>query len=241
MALVHYQPRTPTHISRTPTSSSRNTPPSSYTHRSSTTPSRPSSSRQNSSSSASSTGSSYTCISTRTFGTSSRPGYAPGQAPHDYFYNENVREEWDSAPVDGSGRRVRQTRVRGRGSEWPAQSAYASPISRIDESTSGRGSRHLRYGGLGDETWDNDTVSPADSISQVSSQQPSRYSSRRERMSGMEPSREHYPQSGYSRRPSVMDVGFRDVGMSFGGSRMGSGMLSRANGFLVRIEEPDEL
>jgi hypothetical protein len=242
MALVHYHPHTPTHISRTPTSSSRNTRPSSYTHRSSTaTPSRPSSSRHNSSSSASSTGSSYTCTSTRTFGTSSRPGYAPGQAPHDYFYNESVREEWDSAPVDGSGRRVRQTRVRGRGSEWPAQSAYASPISRIEESPSGRGSRHLRYGGYEDETWDNDTVSPADSISQVSSQQPSRYSSRREGISGMGSSREHYPQSGYSRRPSAVDAGFRGVEMGSCGSRMGSGMLSRANGFLVRIEEPDEL
>jgi hypothetical protein len=240
MAMVQYHPHTPTHISRTPTSSSRNSHPSSYTHRSSTaTPSRPSSSRHNSASSASSTGSSYSYTSTRTFGTSSRPGYAPGQAPHDYFYNESVREEWDSAPVDGSGRRVRQTRIRGRGSEWPAQNAYASPILRVDEGQSERGSRHLRYGGFEDETWDNDTVSPADSISQVSSQHPSRFSSRRSGMNGMEPSREQYPQSAYSRRPSVMDAGFEGMHMGSGGSRMGSGMLSRANGLLVRIEEPD--
>jgi hypothetical protein len=83
-------------------------------------------------------------------------------------------------------------------------------------------------------------VSPADSISQVSSQQPSRYSSRRSGPSEMEYSREQYPQSAYSRRPSVMDAGFRGMEMGSGGSRMGSGMLSRANGLLVRIEEPDE-
>jgi hypothetical protein len=240
MALVPYNSHAPTHVTRTSASSSHNSHPSSYTVRSSTTPSRHSSSRHSSSSSVSSTSSSYTCISTRTFGTSSRPGYTPGQAPHDYFYNEDVREEWDRAPVDPSGRRVRTTRIRGRGRQWHSQGAYASPLSSVDDSLSGRNSRHTRYSEPEEETWEEDTVSPADSISQVSSQ-PSRHSSRRSGMSGIGGPRDRYPQSGYSRVPSVMDAGLGSVHVSSGGSRMGGGMMSTANGLLVRIEEPDWL
>lgn len=236
MALVQYTPRAPTHVSRFSGSSSRTSRPSSHTHRSSSTaPSRDSSSRYHSSSSA---GSSYTSISTRTFGISSRPGYAPGQAPHDYFYNEDAREEWESASLDDFGRRVRATRIRGRGSEWPAQDAYASPMPSIHDRPSERGSRHLRYDEREDEAWENDTVSPADSISQISSH-PSGHSSRRSGRSGVGPSRDHYPQSGYSRRPSMVEDGREGVYAGSGGSRMGSGMMSMANGRLVRIEEPD--
>lgn len=242
MALVPYNPRTPTHVSRSSTSSSRNSHHSSHTYRTPTSaPSRHTSSRSSSSSSASSTGSSYTRISTQTFGMSSRPGYAPGQAPHDYFYNEDVREEWDSAPIDSYGRRIRQTKIRGRGSEWPAQSAYASPMSSIGGSPSERGSRHLRYDEAEDEASDNDTVSPTDSISQVSSQ-PSRRSSRasgRSGMSGTGSARYHYPQSGYSQRPSMIDTGFGGMDLNPYGSRVGSGGISVANGRLVRIQTPE--
>ena len=239
MALVPYTHQTPSHISRASTHSSRNSHHSSSTHRSPTSaPSRHTSSRSNSSSSASSTGSSYTRVSTMTFGTSSRPGYAPGQAPHDYFYNEDVREEWDSAPMDAYGRRVRQTRIRGRGSEWSGQDMYASPMSRIDDGVSRRGSGHGSYVEREGYGSDDETVSPADSISQVSSQ-PSRQSSRMSRFSGVGSARDHYPQSGYSRRPSVMDAGLGGMRTGTGSSRTGSGTMSMANGRLVRIEVPE--
>lgn len=241
MALVPYNDYTPSHISRPSTHSSRNTHHSSSTHRSpASAPSRHSSSRSNSSSSASSTGSSYTRISTQTFGVSSRPGYAPGQAPHDYFYNEDVREEWDNAPVGADGRRVRQTRIRSRGSEWSGRDTYVSPMSSIGGGQSQRGSSYRRFVEDGEDGSDNETVSPADSISQVSSQ-PSRYSSRRSGVSGMGSARDHYPRSGYSQRPSMIDARQGGMYAGPGGSRIGSDMISVANGRLVRVEVPELL
>ncbi|KAM0702346.1 hypothetical protein Q7P35_011256 [Cladosporium inversicolor] len=240
MALVPYNDYIPTHISRPSTHSSRNTHHSSSTHRSpASAPSRHSSSRSNSSSSASSAGSSYTRISTQTFGISSRPGYAPGQAPHDYFYNENMREEWDNAPVGSDGRRVRQTRIRSRGSEWSERDTHLSPMSSIGSGQSQRGSSYRRFVEDGEDASDNETVSPADSISQVSSQ-PSRYSSRRSGVT-MGSARDHYPQPGYSQRPSVIDVRQGGMHTGPGGSRIGSDMISVANGRLVRVEVPDLL
>ncbi|GAB7332258.1 hypothetical protein MBLNU13_g04103t1 [Cladosporium sp. NU13] len=146
MTMVPYKDYAPSHISRPSTHSSRNTHHSSSSYRS--LPSAPSrhSSRSSSSGSASSTGSSYTKISTQTFGISSRPGYVPGQAPHDYFYNEDVREEWDNAPVGPDGRRVRQTRIRGRGSAWSGQDMYMSPLSSVGDGGSQRGG--LDFAGL---------------------------------------------------------------------------------------------
>ena len=236
MALVPYNAYTPTQISRPSTHSSRNTHHSSSTHHSA--PSRPPSSRSSSSSSASSTSSSYTRISTRTFGVSSRPGYAPGQAPHDYFYNEDVREEWDNAAVGFDGRRVRQTRVRSRGSEWSGQDLYVSPMSRIADGESRRGSSGGRSLADAEEDGsDNETVLPADSISQVSAQ-PSRHSSRRSGVSGMGYARDHYPRSEYSQRRSATDARLEGLHMRSGGSRTGSGMISVANGRLVRVEVP---
>lgn len=241
MALVPYNDYTSTHISRPSTHSSRNTRHSSSTHRSPTSaPSRLSSSRSSSSSSASSTGSSYTRISTQTFGVSSRPGYAPGQAPHDYFYNEDVREEWDNAPVGSDGRRVRQTRIRSRGSEWSGRDTFMSPMSSIDGGQSRRGSGYRGFVEAEGDVSDNETVSPADSISQVSSQ-PSRYSSRRSGMSGTGSVRDQYPRSGYSPRPSMMNARQGSMHTRSEGSRLGSGMISVANGRLVRVEVPELL
>lgn len=240
MALVPYNDYTPSHVSRPSTHSSRNTHHSSSTHRSpASAPSRHSSSRSNSSSSASSTGSSYTRISTQTFGISSRPGYAPGQAPHDYFYNEDVREEWDNAPMGPDGRRVRQTRIRSRGSEWCGRETHVSPMSSIGGGQSQRGSSYRRLVEDGEDGSDSETVSPADSISQVSSQ-PSRYSSRRSGVS-MGSARDQYPWSGYSQRPSMMDARQGGMRAGSGGSRIGSDMISVANGRLVRVEVPDLL
>jgi len=239
MALVPYNAYTPTQISRPSTHSSRNTHHSSSTHHSPTSASsRPPSSRSSSSSSASSTSSSYTRISTRTFGVSSRPGYAPGQAPHDYFYNEDVREEWDNAAVGRDGRRVRQTRVRSRGSEWSGQDMYVSPMSRIGGGESRRGSSGGRsFAGAGEDGSDDETVLPADSISQVSAQ-PSRFSSRRSGGSGMGSARDDYPRSEYSQRRSATDARLEGLHVRSGGSRTGSGMISVANGRLVRVEVP---
>jgi len=239
MAMVPYKDYTPSHISRPSTHSSRHSHHSSSSHRSlPSAPSRHSSSRPSSSSSASSTGSSYTKISTQTFGISSRPGYAPGQAPHDYFYNEDVREEWDNAPMGSDGRRVRQTRIRRRGSEWSGQDMYMSPASSIGDEESRRGSGYRGFVEAEEDGSDNETVLPADSISQVSFQ-PSGYTSRRSGVSGMGSARDHYPRSGYSQRPSMIDA--RQGGMSArsGGSRAGSDMISVANGRLVRVEVPD--
>lgn len=234
MALVPYNGYTPSHVSCPSTHSSRNTRYSPSTHRSlASGPSRHSSSRSSSSSSASNTGSSYTRISTQTFGISSRPGYAPGQAPHDYFYNEDVREEWDNAPVGPDGRRVRQTRIRSRGSEWSDRDSFVAPLSR-------RGSEYRDFAEAEDDGSDNETVSPADSISQASSQ-PSRYPSRRSGVSGMGSTRDHSPRSQYSQRPSMINA--RHGGMHTGSSssRIGSGMISVANGRLVRVEVPEML
>ena len=237
--MVPYNDYTPSHISRPSTHSSRHSHHSSSTHRSPTSaPSRHSSSRSSSSSSASSTGSSYTKISTQTFGISSRPGYAPGQAPHDYFYNEDVREEWDNAPVGSDGRRVRQTRFRRRGSEWSGQDMYMSPASSIGDGESRRGSGYRGFVEAEEGGSDNETVLPADSISQVSFQ-PSRYSSRRSEVSGMGSARDHYPRSGYSQRPSMINARRGGVSARLGGSRVGSDMISVANGRLVRVEVPD--
>ena len=240
--MVPYNYYTPSHISRPSAHSSRNTRHTSSSSSSSrrsppSAPSRHSSSRSSSSSSASSTVSSYTQFSTMTFGISSRPGYAPGQAPHDYFYNEDVREEWDNVPVGPDGRRVRQTRIRGRGSAWSGQDSFVSPMSSIGEGGSRRGSGHRGFVEAEDDGSGDETVSPADSISQVSSQ-PSRYSSRRSGVSGMGSARDYHPRSGYSQRPSMVDA--RQGGMSavLGGSRAGSG-ISVANGRLVRVEVPD--
>jgi hypothetical protein len=101
-------------------------------------------------------------------------------------------------------------------------------------SGSGTGSGSLRY--VDDvrgqeEDWENDTVSPADSISQVSS--PSSSAARR--------SGGQYPQSRYLERSCGLEGGMRGLGMgSTGGSRIsgrGNGM-SMANGRLVRVEAP---
>lgn len=238
--MVPYNDYTPSHVSRPSTHSSRHSHHSSSTHRSPTSaPSRHSSSRSSSSSSASSTGSSYTKISTQTFGISSRPGYAPGQAPHDYFYNEDVREEWDNAPLGPDGRRVRQTQIRRRGSEWSGQDMYTSPASSIGDGESQGGPGYRGFVEAEEDGSDNETVLPADSISQVSFQ-PSNYSSsRRSGVSSMGSARYYYPRSGCSQRPSMTDA--RQGGMSArsGGSRVGSDMISVANGRLVRVEVPD--
>lgn len=238
--MVPYNDYTPSHISRLSTHSSRPSHHSSSSHRSlPSAPSRHSSSRSSSSSSASSTGSSYTKISTQTFGISSRPGYAPGQAPHDYFYNEDVREEWDNAPLGPDGRRVRQTRIRRRGSEWSGQDMYISPVSSIGDGEPRRGSAYRGFVEAEEDGSDNETVLPADSISQVSFQ-PSNYSSsRRSGVSGMGSARDHHPRSSHSQRPSMIDARHRGISARVGGSRLGSDMISVANGRLVRVEVPD--
>jgi hypothetical protein len=104
---------------------------------------------------------------------------------------------------------------------------------------SGSGSTSLRYAGDArggeEEDWENDTVSPADSISQVSvSVSPSA------RRSGV--GKEPYQQSRFSERPCAIENGMGELQMgSVGGSRVsrsGSGTISMANGRLVRIEAP---
>lgn len=232
MALIPYSHRTPSHTSRTSfysssghSTSSPHRPPST---RSST------SSRFSRTSSASSVGSSYTGISTQTFGTSSRPGYVPGQAPHDYFYNDAVREEWDNAPVDASGRRVRATS--GRGPRSARHSGHTSVGSNLEFEKDGRL--------LVDAWWDdeddrdNDTVCPSDSISQVSFQ-PSRAYSRRSEGDGMRSSREYYAPSDHSRGCNRGAARSEGVDRSQRGSWRRNDMVSVANGRLVRIEEPD--
>jgi hypothetical protein len=231
--------------------------------RRSSTSTHSSSTSSTSASSAATSLSSYTHISTQTFGTYSRQGYAPGQAPHDYFYNEEVREEWDCAPLDGKGRRVRrELRVSGCGSTGSSGSGWSgfsegdvppfsggSFFARSGRNDAGEGRRDsvftgssgsrsgpgssLRYVGdvrsREEEAWDNDTVSPADSISQVSSSSSAR------RSGGQ------FPQSRYSERSCGLESGMRGLGMgSTGGrriSRSGNGM-SMANGRLVRVEAP---
>ena len=102
---------------------------------------------------------------------------------------------------------------------------------------SGSGSTSLRYagdaGGGEEEDWENDTVSPADSISQVSVSPSAR-------RSGFE--REPWQQSRFFERPCAIENGMRGLQMGpLGGSRVsrsGSGMISMANGRLVRIEAP---
>lgn len=86
-----------------------------------------------------------------------------------------------------------------------------------------------------EEDWDNDTISPADSISQVSSSST--------RRSGVE--RGRYPQSRYSGMSCGLEDEMRELGMGSGsGSRIsrssktGAGMVSMANGRLVRVEAP---
>jgi hypothetical protein len=162
--------------------------------------------------------------------------------------------------LDGKGRRVRGLRVKGRGSGsgsgngWSGFGDDDAPFSssffergdsgdggfqmggRRDSAfsgSSGYGSGALRYvdDGRGHEDdWENDTVSPADSISQVS------FSSSARR-SGFE--RGGHPQSRYSERSCAIEDGMRGLGMgSAGGSRSGSGMVSMANGRVVRVEAP---
>ena len=232
MALIPYSHRTPSHTSRASFYSSSG--------HSTSSPHRPSSTRSSTSSrfsrtsSASSVGSSYTGISTQTFGTSSRPGYVPGQAPHDYFYNDAVREEWDNAPVDASGRRVRATS--GRGRQSTRHGGLSSSGSNVEFE---KGGRFLGSGQWEDEDdRDNDTVCPSDSISQVSFQ-PSRAYSRRSEGEGMRSSREYYPPSNYSGGFNRGNARSEGVGRSPGGSWTGNDMVSVANGRLVRIEEPD--
>ena len=174
-----------------------------------------------------------------------------------------MREEWDCAPLDGKGRRVRRgLRVAGRGSsgggsgsgwsgfgdEEPFSSSSffergsgVGGFERRDSAfsgpeRSGSGSASLKH--VDDlrgqeEDWENDTVSPADSISQVSFSPSAR-------RSGFE--RGSYQQSRLSERPCAIENGMRELQMgSVGGSRVsrrGSGMISMANGRLVRIEAP---
>jgi hypothetical protein len=98
-------------------------------------------------------------------------------------------------------------------------------------SGSGSGSGSLKYVDNvrgREEDWDNDTVSPADSISQVSSSSSAR------RSGGQ------YPQSRYLERSCGLEGGMRGLGMGSTGSRTsrsGNGM-SMANGRLVRVEAP---
>ena len=113
-----------------------------------------------------------------------------------------------------------------------------SPLSSIGDGVSQRGSGYRGLAEAEEDVSDNETVSPADSISQVSSQ-PSRYSSRRSGVSGMGSSRDHYPRSGYSQRPSMIDARQGGMPAVMGSSRVGSGMISVANGRLVRVEVPD--
>lgn len=85
--------------------------------------------------------------------------------------------------------------------------------------------RMVKYGDRGNERWENDTVSPADSISQVSSSRPSRVESRRSGTGsgiGSGSGRQYYPLPAPSR---------------YSGS--GSGRVSMANGRLVKIEAPE--
>lgn len=232
MALLPYGHRTPSHTSRTSSYSSSGHSTSS-THRPSSTRST-TSSRFSRNSGASSFGSSYTDISTQTFGTSSRPGYVPGQAPHDYFYNDAVREEWDNAPVDAYGRRVRTNGGRGRRST--RHSSHYSAGSNVELEEDGRFLGGGRW--EGDYDRDHDTVCPSDSISQVSFQ-PSRAYSRRSEGEAMRSSRDYYAPSNYSRGFNRGNARSEGIGRSSGGSWRGNDMVSVANGRLVRIEEPD--
>lgn len=115
-------------------------------------------------------------------------------------------------------------------------------MPRIGGGESRRGSEYRGFAEAEEEEEgsDNETVSPADSISQVSSQ-PSKYSSRRSGVSGMGSARDHYPRSEYSQRPSMIDARYGGMHAGSGGSRVGSGMVSVANGRLVRVEVPDML
>jgi hypothetical protein len=112
-------------------------------------------------------------------------------------------------------------------------------MSRIGDGESRRGSQYRSVAEAEEDDSDNETVSPADSISQVSSQ-PSRYSSRRSGVSGMGSARDHYPRSEYSQRPSMVGARQGTVYLGSNGSKIGSG-ISVANGRLVRVEVPDML
>jgi hypothetical protein len=106
-----------------------------------------------------------------------------------------------------------------------------------DSERSGSGSGSSRFvgdaRGGGGEDWENDTVSPADSISQVSSSPSAR-------RSGFE--RGPCQQSRFSERPCAIENGMRELQMGSGGGsrvgRSGAGTISLANGRLVRIEAP---
>lgn len=181
-----------------------------------------------------------------------------------------MREEWDRAPLDGKGRRVRRVRGGGSGSgsgsggwsgfceePFPLQQQQQHSSSSFFDERGGLGggfegrreasssfSGGLASGGLrrvgnvirdSEEDWENDTVLPTDSISQVSASPTGR--------SGFESGR--HSQSRYSGRSCGIEDGMSGLGMGSGGgsgisrsSRSGGGMVSMANGLLVRVEAP---
>ena len=176
-------------------------------------------------------------MSTQTFGDRSRPGYAPGQAPADYFYNRAAQEEWDNARVDEYGKRVRSTSNRGREFEREDEYGPAREPEYDYASERGRGfSEHSRWR---DDDRDDCTVRPSDSISQVSYQSSGLRSRRSEGMEGMRSGRDYYAPSGCSRGYGRDCARLGDIEESPSGSWRGSDGVHVANGRLVRIEEPD--
>lgn len=176
-----------------------------------------------------------------------------------------MREEWDCAALDGKGRRVREVKVRGRGSgsgsgsggwsgfgEEPLFSSFErgggeggdgfgarrdSGVSSSSASGSRSGSsRYVDDVGGDEEDCDNDTVSPADSISQVSSSPARRLAVERGR----------HPQTRYTSMSSCgLEDEMRSLRMGSGGgsrisrsSKIDAGRISMANGRLVRVEAP---
>lgn len=193
-------------------------------------------------------------MSTSTFGDRSRPGYAPGQAPPDYFYNDAARDAWDNARVDEYGRRVRSSSSRGL--RPVLEDDYGSAREHDYGVPSERRGRFSEYSRWRDEDGDNETVRPWDSISQASYQSSGRRSRRSESMGGIDLARDYYAPSRYSQGYGREDSRFGDMdgrsriyggeGSRFDymdvrsrGSSRGGGPVHVANGRLVRIEEPD--
>lgn len=176
-----------------------------------------------SNSSSYSSGSSHTSISVQTFGSRDHPDYAPGQAPRVFFYNAQIREQWDCAPRGPGGKKVKSSRwesrgrTRGRDDDWPE---------------SDNGSRHSRQ-----DSWrDDSTVSPADSISQVLSRS-SRVSEGRSRTSGKR-IEYHYPESEFSRKLDEKSSSGRSRS-SKSGTRVRDGRVHVANDKFVMERIPE--
>lgn len=153
-----------------------------------------------------SSGSSYTritAISTQTFGSPNHPGYVHGQAPRRYFHSVEVRRAWDNAPVNPDGVRIRLGsggRELEIGTECSSGRGMDVGPPMISSANSGRATeRRPRRQLEQEETWDEDTVVPDDSISMVSSRR-SRDAPARSHASGQRTRRYHYPGSEHSQR-----------------------------------------